>query len=52
MRLVARKSRRERRPIVRVGQISVDAVDIQEAAYAFVDYCRSAERAQATRPIY
>ena len=52
MQLVARKSRPERRRIVRIGQFPIDAVDIQETAHAFVDYCRSAERAKATRPIY
>jgi exopolysaccharide biosynthesis WecB/TagA/CpsF family protein len=52
MRLAARNSPRERRRVVRVGQFPIDAVDIQEMAHAFVDYCRSAERAEATRPIY
>ena len=52
MQLVARKSRPERRRVVRIGQFPIDAVDIQETANAFVDYCRSAERAKATRPIY
>ncbi len=52
MQLAARKSKPERRRVVRVGPFPVDAVDIQETAHAFIDYCRSAERARATRPIY
>ena len=52
MQLGVRKSTQERRPIARIGQIPVDAVDIQETAHAFIDYCRSAERAKAMRPIY
>ena len=52
MQLVARKSRPGRRRIVQIGQFPIDALDIQETAHAFVDYCRSAERAKATRPIY
>jgi exopolysaccharide biosynthesis WecB/TagA/CpsF family protein len=52
MQLVATESTRERRPTARLGQIPVDAVDVQEMAHAFIDYCRSAERAEATRPIY
>jgi exopolysaccharide biosynthesis WecB/TagA/CpsF family protein len=52
MQLVAGRSRQHSGPIARLGGIPVDAIDIQEAAHAFIDYCRSAERAKATRPIY
>jgi exopolysaccharide biosynthesis WecB/TagA/CpsF family protein len=52
MQLAARKSRPEKRRVVRLGPFPVDAVDINETAHAFVDYCRSAERLRATRPIY
>ena len=52
MQLVAGKSTLERRPVARLGRIPVDAVDIQEMAHAFIDYCRSAERAKAARPIF
>ena len=52
MQLAVRKSRQDGRGIVRIGQFPIDAVDIQETAHAFIDYCRSAERAKAARPIY
>ena len=52
MQFVAGESIKKRRPVARLGQIPVDAVDIQETAHAFIDYCRSAERAKAARPIY
>ena len=52
MQFVVGRSKQERRPIARLGRIPVDAVDIQGMAHAFIDYCRSAERASATRPIY
>lgn len=50
--LLARNSRQERTSVVRIGQIRIDAVNIEETAQAFVDYCRSVERAEATRPLY
>ncbi len=52
MQLATRVSRQERRPVVRIGRFPIDVVNIQETAQAFVDYCRSAERAKATRPLY
>ena len=52
MQLAATAPKQEWRPIVHVGRLPIDAVDIQETAQAFVDYCQSAERAAAARPIY
>ena len=52
MQLTTREPRQEKRPAVSLGRIPIHAVDIQEMAQAVVDYCRSAERAKATRPIY
>ncbi|MGD0185177.1 MAG: WecB/TagA/CpsF family glycosyltransferase [Roseiarcus sp.] len=52
MQLAVRESRQERRALVRLGRFPIDAANIQETAQAFVDYCRSAERAGATRPLY
>lgn len=52
MRLVAGRSLQYRGPIARLGGIPVDAVNIQDMAHAFIDYCRSAERAKASRPIF
>lgn len=52
MQLAAMALKAETRPIVYVGRLPIDAVDTQETAQAFVDYCLSAERAAAPRPIY
>ncbi len=52
MQLAVTKSRQAGRGIVRIGQFPIDASDILETAHAFVDYCRSPERAKATRPIF
>jgi exopolysaccharide biosynthesis WecB/TagA/CpsF family protein len=42
----------ERRPVAHIGQLPIDAVDIQETAQAFIAYCRSAQRRSAERPLY
>ena len=42
----------ERRPVAHVGQLPIDAVDIRETARAFIDYCQSAQRRSAERPLY
>jgi N-acetylglucosaminyldiphosphoundecaprenol N-acetyl-beta-D-mannosaminyltransferase len=52
MQLAATAPRKKWRPLVHIGSLPIDAVDIQETAQAFIDYCLSAERAGATRPIY
>ena len=52
MQLAATAPRKEWRPLVHIGPLPIDAVDIQETAQAFIDYCLSAERAGAARPIY
>jgi N-acetylglucosaminyldiphosphoundecaprenol N-acetyl-beta-D-mannosaminyltransferase len=52
MQLAATAPRKEWRPLVHIGPLPIDAVDIQETAQAFIDYCLSAERAGAERPIY
>jgi N-acetylglucosaminyldiphosphoundecaprenol N-acetyl-beta-D-mannosaminyltransferase len=52
MQLAAHALQRKRRPIARIGRLSIDAVDIQETAQAFIDYCLSVERTKAPRPIY
>ncbi|WP_158815570.1 WecB/TagA/CpsF family glycosyltransferase [Methylocapsa sp. S129] len=52
MQLAATAPRQEWRPVVHVGPLPIDAVDIQETAQAFIDYCLSAARADAARPIY
>ncbi len=41
-----------RRPVARIGQLMIDAVDIEETAWAFIDYCRSTRRRDAKRPLY
>lgn len=40
------------RPVVRIGDILIDVTNIKDTAQAFVDYCQSAERDEATRPLY
>jgi exopolysaccharide biosynthesis WecB/TagA/CpsF family protein len=40
------------RPVAHIGALPIDAVDVQETAQAFIDYCRSVERAKAARPLY
>ena len=52
MQLAARAPRRERRPIVHIGRLPIDAVNIQETAQAFIDYCQSEARNAASRPVY
>lgn len=42
----------ERRPLAHIGRLPIDAVDIQETAQAFIDYCQSAQRWIADRPLY
>jgi N-acetylglucosaminyldiphosphoundecaprenol N-acetyl-beta-D-mannosaminyltransferase len=52
MQLMAKEARRQTRPVAHVGKIPVDVLDVKETAQAFIDYCRSAERANATRPLF
>jgi N-acetylglucosaminyldiphosphoundecaprenol N-acetyl-beta-D-mannosaminyltransferase len=52
MQLAATAPKQEWRPIVHVGRLPIDVVDLRETAQAFVDYCLSEERAVAARPIY
>jgi len=52
MQLAARARQLKRQPIAHIGRLPIDAVDIQETARAFIDYCLSAERDEATRPVY
>src|SRR5476651_1996238 len=52
MQLAARASREEWRSVARIGSLPIDAVDLKETAQAFIDYCQSAERQNATRPVY
>ena len=52
MQLAATAPRQQWRPVVHLGPLPIDAVDIQETARAFIDYCLSAERADAARPVY
>ena len=52
MQLVAKELRRDSRPLAHVGDLPIDAVRLEETAQAFVDYCLSDERANATRPLY
>lgn len=40
------------RPSVDINGLSVEALTLKETARAFVDYCRSAARADAPRPLY
>ncbi len=42
----------QRRPVAHVGQLPIDAVDIQETAQAFIAYCQSAQRRNSERPFY
>ncbi len=52
MQLAVGESRRDRRALVRLGRFPIDAANIQETAQSFIDYCFSAERAGARRPLY
>ncbi|MBV8664532.1 MAG: WecB/TagA/CpsF family glycosyltransferase [Hyphomicrobiales bacterium] len=52
VQLAPRNSSLARRPVVRIGHIRIDAANIKETAQAFIDYCQSAERGEATRPFY
>jgi N-acetylglucosaminyldiphosphoundecaprenol N-acetyl-beta-D-mannosaminyltransferase len=52
MQLAAPAPLRKPRPVAHIGLLPIDAVDVQETAQAFIDYCRSAERAKAARPLY
>jgi N-acetylglucosaminyldiphosphoundecaprenol N-acetyl-beta-D-mannosaminyltransferase len=52
MQLAALAPQRKPRPVAHIGLLPIDAVDVQETAQAFIDYCRSAERAKAARPLY
>jgi N-acetylglucosaminyldiphosphoundecaprenol N-acetyl-beta-D-mannosaminyltransferase len=52
MQLAATAPRRRPRPVVHIGSLPIDAVDVQETAQAFIAYCLSAERAKAPRPLY
>jgi exopolysaccharide biosynthesis WecB/TagA/CpsF family protein len=52
MQLAATARRQQSRPLVHVGLLPIDAVDIEETAQAFINYCLSAERDSASRPVY
>ncbi|HLW93502.1 MAG TPA: WecB/TagA/CpsF family glycosyltransferase [Roseiarcus sp.] len=52
MRLRPRSDAPNGDPIALIGNLPIDAVDIEETARAFVNYCRSDERRRAARPIY
>jgi exopolysaccharide biosynthesis WecB/TagA/CpsF family protein len=52
MQLAATAPRQEWPRVVHLGPLPIDAVDLQETAQAFIDYCLSAERVRAERPIY
>jgi N-acetylglucosaminyldiphosphoundecaprenol N-acetyl-beta-D-mannosaminyltransferase len=52
MQMAIKAPRQEWRPVAHIGRLSIDAVDIRETAQAFVDYCQSAQRRSAERPIY
>jgi N-acetylglucosaminyldiphosphoundecaprenol N-acetyl-beta-D-mannosaminyltransferase len=52
MQLAAKARLSERRPIVHIGRLPIDVVDIQGTARAFIDYCRSDERNIAVKPVY
>jgi N-acetylglucosaminyldiphosphoundecaprenol N-acetyl-beta-D-mannosaminyltransferase len=45
-------ARSESRPLIRIGGLEIDAVGLDESAHAIVDYCRSAQRNLAGRPVY
>jgi exopolysaccharide biosynthesis WecB/TagA/CpsF family protein len=52
MQLTAPAPEKILRPVVHIGPLPIDAVDVLETAQAFIDYCRSEERAKAARPLY
>src|ERR1700722_9591317 len=52
MRLAAKSDFQGATPVALIGDLRIDAVGLQETAEAFVDYCRSAERQTASRPIF
>ncbi|MGO8798629.1 MAG: WecB/TagA/CpsF family glycosyltransferase [Roseiarcus sp.] len=52
MQLAIRATPLGRHAVVHVGPLPIDAVDIDETAQAFIDYCRSAQRHAAERPLY
>lgn len=52
MQLANRARPLEGRRVVHIGQLPIDAMNIDETARAFIDYCQSAQRRSATRPLY
>jgi N-acetylglucosaminyldiphosphoundecaprenol N-acetyl-beta-D-mannosaminyltransferase len=52
MRLRSKSGEANPNPVAFVGNLPIDAVGLEETAQAFIDYCSSAERANAARPIY
>jgi N-acetylglucosaminyldiphosphoundecaprenol N-acetyl-beta-D-mannosaminyltransferase len=52
MQLAATAPKEEWPRVVQMGPLAIDAVDLRETAQAFIDYCLSAERDSAERPIY
>jgi exopolysaccharide biosynthesis WecB/TagA/CpsF family protein len=52
MRLRPRYDTQTSGPTAFVGDLPIDAIGLEETAQVFINYCRSAERRSATRPIY
>ena len=41
-----------KRPPVAIGCLSIEALTLEETAQAFIAYCRSEARREASRPLY
>ncbi|HLH51177.1 MAG TPA: WecB/TagA/CpsF family glycosyltransferase [Roseiarcus sp.] len=51
MRLALKQKGAAANPAAYIGDLPIDAVGLEETARAFIDYCRSAERRRAERPL-
>jgi exopolysaccharide biosynthesis WecB/TagA/CpsF family protein len=52
MRLRLKSEGAASNPAAHIGDLPIDAVGLEETALAFIDYCRSAERQTAERPLF
>jgi N-acetylglucosaminyldiphosphoundecaprenol N-acetyl-beta-D-mannosaminyltransferase len=52
MRLRLRNEGAAPNPAAYIGDLPIDAVGLEETALAFIEYCRSAERRAAPRPLF
>jgi N-acetylglucosaminyldiphosphoundecaprenol N-acetyl-beta-D-mannosaminyltransferase len=52
MQLKLRRSDAEIDPAAYIGDLPIEAANVEETAAAFIDYCRSPDRRAATRPLF